>query len=361
MRVLFAGGNGYLPEFNGGVQSSTDHLVRQCIGAGHDTAVLCALFGDGLFGLQARLKLKLSRTPVAVDRSLGYPVMRAWHPWEAAAHVVDSFQPDVAVVQCHKAVKVGKALASHGVPLVVYFRNVEFHELEGDPRELKDTLFIANSQFTAGAYKKAFDIDSVVIPPTIDFQKYAFETTRERVTFINVYPEKGFEKAVDVARACPEIPFLFVESWKLDPARLADVTARLKPLSNVSFMRRTHDMREVFGRTKILLAPSKWEEAWGRVASEAHCSGIPVIGSSRGGLPEAIGPGGLILDYDAPTVEWANAVKTLWQDSVAYDALSHAAIDYAKRPDLSSSSQFEAFLAVLGSAADASRGLRAVA
>ena len=50
MKVLFAGGNGYLPQFHGGVQSSTHHLVQQLRRAGHEAAVLAALFGDGIGG-----------------------------------------------------------------------------------------------------------------------------------------------------------------------------------------------------------------------------------------------------------------------------------------------------------------------
>ena len=78
-----------------------------------------------------------------------------------------------------------------------------------------------------------------------------------------------------IAGACPEIPFLFVESWKLEDDHRARIEATIAPLGNVTLENRTSDMKTVYGRTKILLAPSKWEEAWGRVASEAHCSGIP--------------------------------------------------------------------------------------
>nr|WP_255720165.1 glycosyltransferase [Acuticoccus kalidii] len=356
---MFAGGNGYLPEFNGGVQSSTDHLVRQTIAAGHDAAVLAALFGDSLFGFKARVKLKMGRAPVATDHTLGYKVMRAWFPWDAAGHVVNAFKPDAALVQCHKAVRVGKALAAYDVPLVVYLRNVEYHELEGDVRELPGARFIANSAFTAGAYKDAFGIDSVVIPPTIDAGKYRFETSRNFVTFINLYPEKGYEKALALAKACPEIPFLFVESWRLDDAALARIRGELDGLANVTFMRRTDDMKTVYGRTKILLAPSKWEEAWGRVASEAHCSGIPVVGSTRGGLPEAIGPGGVTLDYDAPLEDWAAALRHLWTDPAAYDGASEAARRYAERPALQAGAQFETFMDVMEAAA--ARAARPVA
>ncbi|CAN5361716.1 glycosyltransferase [soil metagenome] len=351
MRILFASGTGYLPEFSGGVQSSTDHLIRQSLAQGHQAAVLAALFGDGMFGLKARAKLRLSGKPAVTDRILGYDVMRSWIPWETANYAVDSFEPDVALVQCHNAVPLGRALVDAGVPLVVYLRNVEFDELAGDPRDLRNALFIANSRFTAETYRAKFSIESVVIPPTIDRAQYAVETTREFVTFINPMPAKGFDLAVQIAAACPDIPFLFVESWSLTPADLDRITKAIGNLPNVTLQRRTSDMRSVYGRTRVLLAPSRWQEAWGRVASEAQCSGIPVVGSNRGGLPEAIGRGGVVLDYEAPVKAWTEVVQRLCADANYYETLSSAASTHADRDELRSDLQFEKFIAVLGAAA----------
>lgn len=358
MKVLFAGGNGYLPQFHGGVQSSTHHLVQQLRRAGHEAAVLAALFGDGIFGMTARVKLKLLRQGAAIDHFPGYPVVRAWFPWEAVPFAVARQRPDVAVVQCHKSVPLGKALEAQGVPIVVYLRNVEFRELAGDLSELKTARYIANSQFTARAYKVRFGIESTVIPPSIDPARYSTASSKEYVAFINPYSEKGFEKAVQIAERCPQIPFLFVESWKLDGDRKIEVERTVSRLRNVILEGRTDDMKSVYGRTKILLAPSKWEEAWGRVASEAHCSGIPVLGSRRGGLPEAIGEGGIILDYDAPAEEWVAALKRLWTDEAHYETLSAAARRYSERPEMKPEQQFATFLEVLREAA---RGKAAIA
>ncbi|MER8789318.1 glycosyltransferase [Mesorhizobium sp. M0142] len=350
MKVLFAGGNGYTPQFSGGVQSSTHHLVEQLREHGHDASVLAALFGDGMFGFKARAKMKLLRQRAVIDSYPGYPVVRAWFPWEAARFAVERLDPDVAVVQCHKSVPIGKALQALGVPLVVYLRNVEFHELAGDLRELHSALYIANSEFTARTYKEKFGIDSTVIPPTINPRLYSTPTTGEFVTLINPYNEKGFELAVRIAGQCPEIPFLFVESWKLDDDHRAQIERTIAPLRNVRLEGRTTDMKTVYGRTKILLAPSKWEEAWGRVASEAHCSGIPVVGSRRGGLPEAIGAGGVVLDYDAPLDDWVAAVRRLWSDKAEYDRLSAAAQLFSERPQMNPDIQFATFLGVLDNA-----------
>src|SRR3954462_7458261 len=110
MNVLFAIGNGYLPQFHGGVQLSTHHLIAQLAAGGHSASVLASLFGDGLFGLRARVKMKLLGQPAVVDRFPGYPVVRAWFPWEAVPFALEQARPDVAVVQCHKSVPLGKAL-----------------------------------------------------------------------------------------------------------------------------------------------------------------------------------------------------------------------------------------------------------
>ncbi|TIV83537.1 MAG: glycosyl transferase family 1, partial [Mesorhizobium sp.] len=67
MKVLFAGGSGYTPQFSGGVQSSTHHLVEQLREHGHEASVLAALFGDGFFGFKARAKMKLLRQRAVMD------------------------------------------------------------------------------------------------------------------------------------------------------------------------------------------------------------------------------------------------------------------------------------------------------
>jgi glycosyltransferase involved in cell wall biosynthesis len=350
MNVIFAGGNGYPPQAAGGVQSSTHYLANALAARGHKPAVLTSLYGDDWFGLRARMRLKLSGKGFVTDAGMGYPVHRAWFSEQQVGALLRTARPDVAVIQCHRTVPIGQAFAAAGVPLVVYLRNVEFDELGGNPCALPDARFIANSAFTARRYAEVFGINATVIPPTIDRARYETTPDGNFVTFISPVPAKGLDLAIEIAAACPEIPFLFVESWLLSSQQRADLARQIASVPNIRFERRTADMKALFRRTRLLLAPSRWEEAWGRVASEAHCSGIPVVGSSRGGLVEAIGPGGITLDYDAPLAEWVAAVRNLWSDPVAYAAVSAAARTYSYRPDLDSERQFTTFLSVLESA-----------
>jgi glycosyltransferase involved in cell wall biosynthesis len=61
-------------------------------------------------------------------------------------------------------------------------------------------------------------------------------------------------------------------------------------------------------RHKILVVPSRYEEPFGVVALEGIASGCVVVGSNRGGLPEAIGPCGVTFangDVEALTEKLA--------------------------------------------------------
>lgn len=352
MRVLLATGHGHLPEAMGGAQSSTRQLAESLTEAGHEVAILCALWGVGWTGFKSRVKKRVTRAEFACDRFKGHLVFRGWNPAQVD-EVVERFHPDVAVVQQWRTVPIARALRRHGVAVVFYFRNVEFEDLQGDPGEIDDARFICNSRFSAAAFRHEFGIEATVIPPGIDPRRYATAGQGRHVTLINPHPQKGGLLATEIARACPEIPFLFVHSWMLDREMGRGLQQRLKALRNVRLLGRRNDMRSVYRRTRILLAPSQWCEAWGRVATEAHCSGIPVIGSNRGGLPEAIGEGGVVLAHDAPVEEWATAIRRLWDDPDEWARYSAAARRASARPELNLDWQLRTLVEELRSAVEA--------
>ena len=146
----------------------------------------------------------------------------------------------------------------------------------------------------------------------------------------------------EIARLCPEIPFVFVEGWPMSVEQRQKLMQELHGISNITLVSSQTDMRKIYGKCKFLLVPSIWEEAYGRVATEAQVSGIPVIASNRGGLPEAVGPGGILIDPDSPIEEWVTATKRLWEDSKYYAELSAASAAYANRPEMSYSYQIAA-------------------
>jgi glycosyltransferase involved in cell wall biosynthesis len=239
------------------------------------------------------------------------------------------------------------------IPILVQLQDVEFCELGAPFEDLGTEIrFIANSCFTAEKYRKVYGVHPTVIHPVIAAGRYRTKTTRENITFINPHPYKGRDLALGIARLCPEIPFSFVESWELRDDHRRQLMDQLTTLPNVTLLPPQKDMRGVYGKCKILLAPSIWEEGYGRVVTEAQISGIPVIASRRGGLPESVGSGGILLDPDGPIEDWGAAVRKLWLDDLYYAELSVAALAYAERPENSLSHKLDLWNQALSRAAD---------
>ncbi|WP_299677763.1 glycosyltransferase [uncultured Roseobacter sp.] len=334
LRILFGSAHPYLPQMFGGAQSSTHELVKRLRARGHEVAVLGGLTGEGWLGLRGRLLLKLTRRGYVRDDHLGYPVFRTWFAETVARRVVEDFQADVAVFQSRLPVPMAAAIDRSTTRTFIYLRNVETVDLGGSLGSLKQTGFIANSHFTAQRFAETDGVRADVIHPMIEADKYRVTPARQNVTFINPHPHKGVDVALQLARACPEIPFVFVRGWELSPEQENHLATGLADLPNVTLRPSTDDMRSVYRDARIVLAPSQWEEAFGRIAAEAQLSGIPVVASRTGGLPEAVGPGGILLDKAAPISDWAEALRHLWHDTTAYAEASRAALKHAERPEM---------------------------
>jgi len=342
-----------LPESKGGMQSSGNELALSLAQRGHKVSFLCGLaervhtdsflchlLEFGTLGVRARLTIKLLHRKAARDRLLGYPVWRARWAREAIEWVAGQIKPDIIVVMCGQQVRMAFAARPTKIPLLLNLQNVEFDDHGGSFADLGNIPCVANSRFTANRYRETFGVEPRVIHPLIDAKQYRTQTTKENVTLINPHLVKGVDLAIAVARRCPEIPFSFVESWRLWPGERG-VLDQLAAVPNIKLLAPVTDMRRIYGKCRILLTPSRWEEAYGRVASEAQFSGIPVVASNRGGLPEAVGSGGILLDPDGPIDAWASTVKRLWRDDAYYSMFSAAAHSYSERPALNKSRQVD--------------------
>ncbi len=334
MRLLFMMAQAYFPRQAGGVQTVTKQLVEAFEAMGHDTAVAAELSFRGGAGRRSAVQQLLSGKRYAQERFEGRVVFRARKIATKVDDILNTFRPDCVIVQSMDAMPLAHAVSHRGVPLVVCWHDVYMNRMGGSPAGLV-ARFIANSQFTASVYEAEFGVRSAVIPPLIRPDLYETVPAVERsVTFINPVPDKGVELAIEVATACPHIPFEFVESWILEPEAKRRLLRRLSALPNVRFTAHQTDMQAIYRRTRILLAPSQCREGWGRVASEAHISGIPVIGSQDGGLVESIGPGGILIPPHAQAATWIEAVQSVWNSTDLYDRLSMQARAYSLRQEL---------------------------
>lgn len=333
LKVLFASTHTYLPQRAGGIESNTHDLCIELSMAGDEPAVLAHLDPVGWLAFVNRLRRKLPfGSAFPADRRMGYPVHRGWSLIEGAPEAVRRIRPDVVVVQGSGPVPLTRAFVELDVPTVLYLHDVEFDRLGGEPPAHPRLQVLANSRFTAERARRELNVESHVVPPLVRPEAYRTNSSRDRVVFVNPNPLKGVEIAFALAERRPDIEFLFIESWKLRPERKAKYHTRASVLPNVEWSAPVSDMREVYGHARVVLVPSMWEEAWGRVATEAQISGIPVLASNRGGLPESVGMGGILVDPEAPLEAWEAALARMWDDPESYEQLAEAALEHSRRP-----------------------------
>ena len=170
---------------------------------------------------------------------------------------------------------------------------------------------------------------------------------RERLLFVNPLWCKGAgivaQLAIMMGRLRPDIVFEVVEARGTWSPIVRAVTRALgeprETLPNVVTTPHTADMRPVYARARLLLAPSLWWEAGPRVVVEAMLNGIPAVITDRGGAPEAMGDGGIRVQlpsacHELPYTELpGNAAHEdlirrlihLFDDEAAYQALARKA------------------------------------
>ncbi len=124
-----------------------------------------------------------------------------------------------------------------------------------------------------------------------------------------VAPEKGIDRAIQIAREC-ERPLRIAA--KVDPSDRVYFEKHIAPMltsADVEFIGEIGERgkAELLGGARALLFPIDWPEPFGLVMIESLACGTPVIATRRGSVPEVIEDGvtGFIVDdaeHAAPAV-----------------------------------------------------------
>jgi glycosyltransferase involved in cell wall biosynthesis len=333
-RFLYAVGRPAFPFFIGGDGTIAHTILTGLAGMGADCRFI-GTFGDHV--LRKLGRLDDLAVPYALDDAslryrIPYPVTLAGDDafTNLVERTIEEFDPEVVFAQLDAAKEVIATARRYGCRSVLYVLDVDYGEnfraLAAEP-----DVILTVSRFAHDELARRFGRDSHVLYPPIDADRYRTPRREEFVTMINPIPVKGVDLALRLAEALPRQPFLFVEGWGTDPATVE----RIERLPNATYLRKQLDMRTVYARTRVLIVPSQWQEAFGRVVVEAQASGIPVIASRTGGLPEAVGRGGILIDDYRDPARWLAALQNLLEDHAACEALSETAIENVRRFDLS--------------------------
>ncbi|MFP4055620.1 MAG: glycosyltransferase family 4 protein [Candidatus Brocadiia bacterium] len=187
------------------------------------------------------------------------------------------------------------------------------------------SLVAANSDYMRRVLEKFFGLEAEVVYPPVELASYRTDRPAGReVLFCKPQYVKGLPIFLDVASRMPERRFLVAGRLRSRARR------RLGRLANVACLGWVSDMRQAYGRARVLLGPSIWPEPFGRVFVEAGANGIPSVASARGGIPEAVGDGGILVEDIFEPQRWVDALRRL-DDEAVYAAYSRKARAHAER------------------------------
>lgn len=254
-----------------------------------------------------------------------YPAQLVADFYDTLPALIDREAPDVVWTQLDGFQRIAEIARARGRDTLVYLRDAE-----DPPAALRAVAklgcaLVCNSKFMARRVEVLTGRRAAVIYPSLESRFGVHGNPEGFITMINPVAVKGVDTFLAVAEALPQQRFLLVESWKLGAEALAALQGRLARLPNVQFMHRVANVGQVYEQTRLLLVPSSWEEAFGRVVIEAQSCGIPVLASRRGGLPESVGDDSMVVDGHASPQAWITAMRPLLDDPVRYrDAAARA-------------------------------------
>ncbi len=336
MRILYASERPPYPCFLGGAARCAHRLMQSL---SEEFAVDCAAVGSAEYAVtswghpppeeHAALGIRSVAQPSGVI-DCGYPVQLLPDFFDALESFIGRFRPDLIWAQLEGAQQVLMLARRLGIPGVLYV-----HDAETAPNELKamgrlGCHVVCSSEFLANKVERIIGRPVQVVYPASDWYFGTLGDPQGSVLMINPVKVKGVETLLEIARRRPEVQFLLLESWKLGDSALNSLQAQLATLPNVRFHPRVSDMRAIYQQARLLLVPSTWEEGFGMVAVEAQSCGIPVIASARGGLPESVAEGGLLIQNHLDIDAWLQALDRILDDPDHYHHWRQAALVHAR-------------------------------
>lgn len=284
---------------------------------------------------------------------------RRWRP--LIDREIVAFSPDVVLTQNVLAPASVAAARAAGIPVILFFRGYGclapgfFYNRDalsnGRPgfqsqplrRKLKwplvlhalslyreayaaaDTV-VANSRYTARVIERFFEREADVLYPVLDLTDGEERPSISRegpILMIKPSRVKGADVLAAVALASPNREFSVAGRL----SRL--VRRRLSGIPNLNLRGWIADREELYRGASLLLGPARIPEPFGRIFVEAGLRGIPSVASRSGGIVEAVGGGGVLVNPDAGAREWSRALERALEPET-YAGLSREAATHSR-------------------------------
>ncbi|MFT5683003.1 MAG: phosphatidylinositol alpha-1,6-mannosyltransferase [Myxococcota bacterium] len=312
------------PGFTGGIASWAVDLALALTQADHDVTVLARHTGPTRAADDA--------WPFAVVRMRG----RSWASWQGAWAVLSAWprlDANTRVICATWPLATVLAGRLRGAKLGVAFHGSDLTRLHTAPPTLRRvasaaTALLPVSTFLADTLRRLLpDLDlpttvlpmPIAVPPIPDRPR-----RRELVVLARLNPLKGVDRVINIARAL-DCPLRIIGDGKALPALRK--AAEGAPVTFTGRLPRSEALAHLERAGAILLLPrvdadGTGAEGLGLCLIEAALRETPAIGCATGGVPEAVGPGLLLTDPDAPDLD---AIRALLSDpSAGHTARQHA-------------------------------------
>ena len=323
----------------GGIETVSLMLATEFVRAGHEVRVLTATTSDAAedfpFAVLRRpsageLAACVQWSDVFFQNNISLPALWPllfWRtPWVVAHHTwIRSVTGRIDLAAKLKLAAIRRASASISVSQAMA-------DQFDTPQE------IIGNAYEAALFKKNGDV----------------KRERDLIFVGRLVSDKGVEDLLDalgLLRQKNLFPSLTIVGSGPEEAFLRKKTGALGLSEAVKFVGtlRGEELVKTLHQHRTLVVPSRWEEPYGLVALEGLACGCRVIGSEKGGLREAMGPGGISFP-NGDVSALAAVLERVLRSSPTWDEAAIATHLAARTPRAVAEAYLEVLLRVARSA-----------
>ena len=336
------------------IRDAAVRLVRR----GHDVHVISRDPGDGRSADQLDgVRYHYITVPPAIDRGAAAVMFRGWRHFRSARTIIRSIAPDVVH---HHSRPAGLWLSDTGAPRTV----ISLHSMDYGwsfgyarwDRRLFDrgfraaTRVLGVSNFIRAHAEQRYPAitgKTATIYNGVDGTLFSPEQGADEPPILyvgRVEERKGvhvlldaFEQVISAQRPRARLKIVGPHSyWDAAPSPYYQALAeRCATNPRIELRGPTYNDRElaaVYRDASVAVVPSVFPEALGLTSLEAQASGVPVVVSNSGGLPETVAPGqsGLVFD-NGNRAQLAEAVLSILGNDDRRRGMGAAARDWVMR------------------------------
>lgn len=348
------------PSRGGAIERWIRDAAVRLAGRGHELHVISRDHGDGRTGAVIEgVRYHFIPVPPAIDRGMAAVIFRGWQHYRGATRLLRSIAPDIVH---HHSRPAGLALSRSGAPRAAHV--ISLHSMDYG-------WSFGYAKWDRRLFNRGFRAASLVLGVSNFIQRHAEERYpsvrgKSRTVYNGVDGElftpadthddapilyvgrveerKGVHVLLDafeqvISKQQPRARLRIVgphSYWDEQPSSYYQALAdRCAANPRIELRGPTYDDRElaaIYRDAAVTVVPSVFPEALGLTSLEAQASGVPVVVSDAGGLPETVeaGKSGLVF-ANRNVGQLAEALLSIVGNHERRRAMGAAARDWAMR------------------------------